>query len=330
MATVYFGGGEDCDFYQVGGGTVTTDVFYYRTTYARCALLGSTAPSTCYWQNWLPFNVSTFWTSARLSWRAGSFGSATIRAFGWCDSANVERLRVSSVGTNLFKVEKVDGSGTSTQLGSNFTLVPSDLSGAPDKLDVYMVYNSVGTFTLYWNGVQYFTYSGDVTTNSATAVAFVRMGGVASGGGGAWSELIIADTDTRSANLQTLAPVANGNTHDFDTGSPAAANVNEITLNDATLDGSTTAGQIDQYTIPSIAGGTYTIWSIGVSARMQKGVSGPSKMDLGVRSGGVDYWSSDQTLTVAWTDYQNWWSTDPNTSATWGGLPVNIGLKSVT
>ena len=125
------------------------------------------------------------------------------------------------------------------------------------------------------------------------------------------------------------APTAHGNTHNFDTGSPAASNVNETSLNDATLDGSASAGQIDQYTIPSIAAGTFTITAVGVSARCQKGASGPTKMDLGVRSGGSDYWSSDQALTTTWAGYQNWWVTDPNTAATWAALPSNIGLKSV-
>ncbi len=329
MATVYFGGGEDSEFYQQGGGTVTTNTSFFRSTYARCALVTSST-TTCFWQNWTAFNVSTAWFHARLSWLASSFGSATVRAFGWCDASNVERLRISSTGTNTFKAEKINAAGTSTQLGSDFTIVPSNLVGAPDALDVFIVYNAAGTFTVYWNGIQKFTYSGDVTTDSATALAFIRPATVAAGGGGAWTELIVADSDTRSWNLQTLPPVANGNTHDFDTGSPAAANVNEIVLNDATLDGSTTAGQIDQYTIPTIAGGTYTIVAIGVSARMQKGATGPTKMDIGVRSGGTDYWSSDQTLITAWYGYQNWWNTDPNTSATWAALPSNIGLKSVT
>ncbi len=327
MATIYFGGGEDSEFYQVGGGTVTTVAGWYRSAYARCGLMTNNI-LTSYWQNWLPFTVSTFWTSARWGFGASSTAAAGYKMVAWLDSSALERIRLISTGTNAWKFEKVNGSGTATQLGAGFTLVPTVI--VPDKLDVYIVYNAAGTITLYLNGIQYFTYSGDVTTDSLTALNNIRFGSTSNGANTAWSEVILADTDTRSWNLQTLPPVANGNTHDFDTGSPAASNVNEIVLSDATLDGSTTAGQIDQYTIPSIAGGTYTIVSIGVSSRMQKGVSGPSKMDLGVRSGGTDYWSSDQTLTVAWADYQNWWSTDPNTAATWAALPSNIGLKSVT
>jgi hypothetical protein len=125
-------------------------------------------------------------------------------------------------------------------------------------------------------------------------------------------------------------PVANGNTHNFDTGSPAASKVNETTLDDTTLDGSTTAGQIDQYTIPAITSGTFGIIAIGVSARMQKGTSGPSKMDLGTRVSGTDYWSTDFSLAASWQTSQYWQTVDPSTSAAWTALPTNIGLKSVT
>ncbi len=327
MATIYFAGGEDEAFYQVGGGLSSGNTFYFRSTYAR-GMLFSQASSACYWQNWQAFNVSTFWTSARLG--ATSWAASGFRVVGWTDSAFVERLQIVGVGTNTWKAQKIDGSGTVTQLGSNFTCVCSNLSGAPDKLDIFMVYAAAGTFTVYLNGVQVFTYSGDITTNSATALANIRLGSVTNGANVGWSEIILADTDTRSWSLQTLAPVANGNTHNFDIGSPAASNVNEFVLNDATIDGATTAGLIDQYTIPAIAGGTYTITAIVVSARLQKGATGPTKMDLGVRSGGVDYWSSDISLTTAWVGYQNVWNTDPNTTATWASLPINIGLKSVT
>jgi hypothetical protein len=139
----------------------------------------------------------------------------------------------------------------------------------------------------------------------------------------------VSDSDTRSLGLQTFQPVANGNTHSFDTGSPAASNVNEVTLDDTTYDGSSTAGQIDQYTIPSLASG-YGVVAFGVSARAAKGASGPTKIDLGVRVGGSDYWSSDQSLGVSLLNYQIWWSTNPNTTVPWVGVPDNIGLQSVT
>lgn len=332
MTSIYWAGGEDSDLNQTGGGSVSTNTFYYRTAFARCALLVPTVNSAG-WTNTLAFAQSQFWFSARHGGNYTAFttgGNAGVYMLRFFDSSSIERIRISSANSsNVMQAFKVNSVGTTTQLGSNFSMSPSNLTGVPDKLDVFLNYNASGTLTIYWNGVQVFTFTGDTTTDSVTSLSYVRPGWASSGGSSGWSEMIVADTDTRSWNLQTLAPVANGNTHNFDTGTPAAANVNEVTLSDATLDGSTTAAQIDQYTIPALATGTFSIVAVGVSARMQKGASGPSKMDLNVRSTS-DFFSADQILTTAWTSYQNWWMTDPNTSAAWLALPSNIGLKSVT
>jgi hypothetical protein len=70
----------------------------------------------------------------------------------------------------------------------------------------------------------------------------------------------VSDSDTRGmAGLVTLPPVANGNTHNFDVGTPAASNVNKIIINDSTFDGATTPGLIDQYTIGSLPAGSWQI-----------------------------------------------------------------------
>lgn len=328
MPTIYWAGGEDCDVYPIAGGTVNTNAAGFRSGYARCGLL--TGGGSTQWVPWVPFSaaVSSFWTTMRLN-KGGASTANGNKFFSWLDSSNIERLRFVGTGTNsTYRIEKVDNTGTATQLGSNFTMVVSN-GVILDKLDVFINYAVAGQVTCYINGIQVFTFSGDTTTNSVTTLQNVRFG--YQDGSSSWiSEMIVSDTDTRSMSLQTLQPVANGNTHTFDTGSPAAANVNEVILNDATLDGSTTAAQLDQYTIPAIVAGTFTIIAVGVSARMQKGASGPSKMDLNVRSGGSDFFSADQILTATWAGYQNWWATDPNTSSTWAALPTNIGLKSVT
>jgi hypothetical protein len=334
VATIYFAGGEDVDFYQQGGGAVDTTAGKFRSTYARCGLkvLGVTgSQGENYWQNWVPFSASAFWfTGQTISSTSGlAIGNPLVE---FLDSSNIVRLRLSGAGTAArWKVEKLNSVGAATQLGSDFTMVYS--STTLDKLDIDINYAGAGTFTVYMNGVQMFTFSGDVTTDGVAALANIRLKDESLTGFGGqrwWSEVIVTDSDTRSMNLQTLAPVANGNTHNFDTGTPAAANVNEIVLNDATIDGSTAAGQIDEYTIPAIAPGTFSILAIGVSLRAQTGLSGgPAHVDLAVRSGGTDYFSANKALIVAFADFQNWWSTDPNTAAAWASLPQNIGAKSV-
>lgn len=332
--TILFAGGEDTELYSVLGGAVVTTAGKFRSN-ARCALKVA-GNSAAYWQNRpeLAFSSGNFWSMAMhiIDSTGGTSTSNNQRLIAWLDSSFVERLGIYGTGnTSQYKVVKTNAAGTTTQIGSAFTMA---VGGSLDKIDVHAVISATGSVDVYLNGVVVFT-SGtvDTTTDGVTSLANVRLANAQSlavNGTSDWSEIVVDTTDTRSYYLQTLAPVANGNTHNFDTGTPAAANVNETTLNDATLDGSTTAGQIDQYTIPSLMAGTVAIIAIGVSARMQKGTSGPSKMDLGVRSGGSDFWSADVVLAAAWASAQNWWTTDPNTSAAWAALPSNIGLKSVT
>lgn len=342
MVQIYFAGGEDSDFYSTASSIVSTTAGSYRSTYARCSLVVAatsnvaTVSDAIYIQNPTAFSSNAFWLSFQ-SYYASSIAANTtsFSLIRLLDSSQIIRIAMQGTGTpHLYSIYKINAAGTKTQLGSNFTAT-IDLNSL-HKVDLNVNYNTSGSLNVYVDGVNVFTYSGDVTTDSVTSLGYIRLSCSASvsiGGPRQFSEIIVSDTDTRTMTLQTLQPVANGNTHTFDTGIPAAANVNEVTLNDATLDGSSVASQVDQYTVPSLAAGSWSIVGIGVSARMRKGLtSGPTKMDLGVRAGSTpaDYWSSDEVLTTNWNNYQNWWLTDPSTSAGWAVLPVNIGLKSVT
>jgi hypothetical protein len=347
MTTIYFAGGEDSEWSGMGPTAITTTAGSYRSSYARCGLATNSNSSpnfSGFWQTTNPIATipNPCWFSHQwdVIFSNTGAGPSTNPATGFYDSGGIARVALRPfsqpvAGQMAWQVIKQNAAGTITQLGSNFNF-PYAIVHTLMKVDIFVNYAVSGAVQVYVNGVQVFNFSGDVTTDSLTNMNgfYLRMGGPVQNpnysGQWAFSEAILADTDTRGWTLQTLAPVANGNTHNFDTGSPAASNVNETTLNDATLDGSSVAGQIDQYTLPSLAAGTWSVIALGISSRMAKGASGPSKMDLGVRSAGADYWSSDFTLTTGYQDFQYWQSVDPATSAAWTGLPTNIGLKSVT
>lgn len=338
MTTIYFAGGEDVDFYFVGVCTINTSTNTFRSAYARCSL-NTTSADSAYWVNQTAFATAptSFWFTARQWVNTADVGGVlNTRMLRFVDSSLLTRLQIrcsNATAPPTFVVEKVNTAGTVTTLTNTLTawqittlnnatiqIIINFVNAVSGSVDVYV--NSGGTLTHVYN------FTGDTTTET-TAISGVLLGNGFNTTAG-WSEIIVSDTDSREWSLQTLAPVANGNTHNFDTGSPAAANVNEVTLNDATLDGSTTAGQIDQYTIPAEATGTFSIVAVGMSSRMQKGATGPSKMDLGFHISSSDYWSSDMALTTTWASYQNWWSTSPATSANWSAYPTNVGLKSVT
>lgn len=334
MVTIYFAGGEDIDHFATGPANVSTDTSLFRPAYARVAL--RPVGSSGLWTNNVAYvgTPSTFWFTARVNF-GNSYNSGPFNVLQFLDGTGFARLRIyegASGGIQAstpMTVQKCNTAGTYTTLTNTLTSWTYVASSAADKLDIYWDNQVSGTLNIYINGILVFNYSGDTTTETTT-IAKHQLGQGNSGNDVGWSEIIVLDVDTRSMSMQTVAPVAFGNTHNFDVGPAAAANVNETTLNDATLNGSTSAGQIDQYTIPALATGVFTILAFGIQARMRKGTTSPSKMDLGVRVSSTDYWSSDISLTGTFASYSNWWLTDPSTSAVWAALPTNIGLKSVT
>lgn len=344
MVAIYAIGGEDSELYQVGGGVITTTAGQFRSPQARCALrvtVGGTSQS--FWQYIKPFSQAVFWAKARLvtSASAGIVSSIVWQAYS-LDGLPRLRIRCTVSGSpGTYVIEKVTTAGVLTTLAT-FFWSPTPGPAVPDQVDIFVNYAVAGEVSLYFNrNLVATTGTGvDVTTNSITALVNLGYGNhtntTVTATGCNWSEAVVSDTDTRSWNLQGFPAVANGNTHNFDTGTPAAANVNEISIDYSTLDGSTTAGQIDEYTTGAVAAGTYSIIAYVVSAVMQKGATGPSKADLLVRTGSADWPSTDQVLTVSWDTYQYVWLLNPNTGVAWlpgdvgAAVGFNIGIKSIT
>lgn len=342
MTTAYFFGGEDSEWDMFGTFLAGSGNGRYRTSYARGSLREPGTSTAAFAQNKTPFSATNFWAGARLGVNATSGGSANVIIWALKSADGVVRLRMRTTGAatpQTFVIEKLDASATATTLiTASITWTPTSGSGndlAASKMDVHVNYAVAGGVDIYYNGILLGTFSGDVTTNSVTALASWVIGSFGGGLAIDWSEMMVLDTDTRTLSLQTFQPVANGNTHNFDTGTPAAANVNEFLINFATLDGSTTAGQIDEYTQPAVVAGTFGVVAFGVSAMLQKGASGPTKADLAVRTGAADFFTTDFALTNIGANYQFAWTTNPNTSALWLTTEIgaasgfNIGLKSV-
>jgi len=69
--------------------------------------------------------------------------------------------------------------------------------------------------------------------------------------------------------------------------------------------------------------------------RAATGAGAPTKIDHSVRTGGVDYLSSDVTLSGAFTTTMVLWDSNPGTSQPWtqadlSAAGYNLGFKSIT
>ncbi len=342
MTTVYFAGGEDINFTMFAGMVANASGGRFRPAFARCSIGDGSGSAAALAQNCQPFTATTFWAQARFcnSFAAGQVANTALMTFA--DSSAVIRLRlvITSAlvaGAVTFKVTKISAALVETTLFTGSIIFDAVGTGQEATALTFNInYAVAGSIQLYYKGVSIGSFSGDITTDSVTSLSFIQLRGTGGGNNCFWSECIVGDFDPRSCSLQTFAPVANGNTHNFDTGTPAAANVNETLVSDATIDGSTTAGQIDEYTTAAVATGTFAVIAYGVSARALQAAGGPSKMDLAVRTAATDFFSSDITLLTTFTGYQNWFVNNPNTGVPWLTSQIgntagfNIGIKSVT
>ena len=327
--TIYFAGGEDHDFSPIGSVLVNTaDTTARRAANARCSLIVANAVAgTDGWQGLFSTTVVDFWFTARVLVSV-VFSTQDLLVFL---DGSTRRLIVRTDASGRVVIVKRDATPTSTVLATS-TLM---LSATLHKIDVRVNYDATGSVDVYVDGLLWVSYSGDVTTNSATDLSGFVLGSSSNNGSAVvyWSEIICADIDTRHMSLVTLPPAANGNTFAW---TNTYASVDEVTINDADLCASDTANQVMQTTVTSSGiTGTPAVRGVCVSARAMKGASGPSQIQMGVRTGGSDYFSSTLALDTSFGRVAAVWETNPNTAVPWvytdlTAVGFNIGAKSIT
>jgi len=242
--------------------------------YARCAI--GAAGGTGYMARlWPSGPQQTAWLGCRIfvPWFV-NFAYQTVFFFGLTDANGVLRIgfAYNNSGTT-FQVVKISAAGSVTSLGNSisaFSQANSWTSGGPDQLSVNFDYASTGFLTVYINGAQVFTYSGDITTDGMTALGgtYHGAGTVQSNAPILYSECVLSDSDTRDMSVFTLVPNAPG-TADQWTGQ--VSNVDEITVNDGIYDTTSTSGAIQRYLMSAIPTGNYEILAKASHIRATQG-----------------------------------------------------------
>ena len=356
VSPILFAGGEDLDFVPIGSNygsliTVDTTAGRFRSGYARCgislnsgliintiAIRATFAATTAFW-----FTGRAWANSANGTWVANQ-NALVLR-----DAAGVARLRIRNTGSasgtaapviGPYAIEKINSVGTVTQLGVNTTIGFTATPSIANKMDVFVNYTVTGTISIYVDGTLYFTYSGDVTTDSTTTLGMLDLAPLTYTSSFlciTWSEVLVATSDTRNLSLVTQTATANGNTHNWTGGTASDAANTSKSVGELSPQYSGTAGQIDEYQItPALPAGTFSVLSVVHKAEATVGASGPTKFDFVIRLGAVDYSSADFVPNAAWSTYMNTWDVNPATTAAWAttdivaaSISFNFGLKSV-
>jgi hypothetical protein len=180
---------------------------------------------------------------------------------------------------------------------------------------------------MYLNGVQHVTYTGDIAVLSQTTLDIIwcmRTGN----NYGYISELILADEDTRTLSLKTLAPDAAGTTNTF-TGAYTA--IDDVTLDYSDIIYSTANDQEFQANLTGMPTGDFTVRGVKVAIRAAAGAGGQDAQ-FGIRTNSTTYLSADLSLTSSWETEEVYYSTNPNTSARFTGSEIDalqLAVKSV-
>jgi hypothetical protein len=185
-------------------------------------------------------------------------------------------------------------------------------------------------------GVQAINFSGDPRTDAATQLNQVELAGVsntANATASCWSEVIIADEDTRGMSLWSLPPAAAGNTQGWTPNT--LANINKTTINDATVISTSSNNTLSEWTTATSApSGAWAVKAIVQEARVSVGGTGPQHFDWVVRTAGTDFTAGASVApSGTLSNFSNMWATNPNTSSAWAISDIatgfNLGIKSL-
>jgi hypothetical protein len=341
-ATTLFVGGEDSDFINLNGAAASTTAGTFSSSFARESV--GVYSATCELTNVPPasyFMTPTFTASSILWIHANYYNGGDCASQSAADILRVyspdgyPRIAINepaSTSFGQFTIYTINQAGTYTSLASMTTACFTP--GRLIPLDLYINYSSGGGVTLYCNGVQVASYTGNVTTNSATQLNQVQFSGQISQSTSYWSEIIVSTTNTLSQRVAKLTPAANGNTDTWDVG--GVSNINETTLSTSNPNASGTAGELQEYTIgtSTLPSGSYSVVGVYLNAYTQVDTTGPQHLQGVVRTGGTDYTSVNYSPTQsAWGVISIPFLTNPATANAWAlsdltNVNFNIGFES--
>ena len=322
MAVLWMGG-EDVDFPTALNLQWQTSSAYFRSAYARGGLTLSS--STLAYSN--PFSGGAV-TSAWFAFRFGQDSSSNLMA-GLGKTGIAGGLIIGVTSTGAVSINSHNGTTATTLATSGAGVFPGSQAGNM-RMDVQVTnFGTSGTVTVYVNGAQALTYTGNITFNSATSLDCFVLASTG-GAGGPVSEMLVADESTLPMQgVVTLAPNANGTTQQWS--NPAYTNVNPTTINDGNSTYVDATGQDEQVGLPSTPSGSFAIKAVKTAVRaMATPGSASTNLQVGFRSsGGTVAVNPSHAVSNAFTTYEDLFTNDPTTSAAWSSLAsYQLDLRS--
>jgi hypothetical protein len=204
-----------------------------------------------------------------------------------------------------------------------------------NTVDIHTVTNSAsGSIVVYFSGTKRLEVTG-LGLSGLGGITKVRFNGMSNGpfhGGCRYSQVVMADEATVGMKVHTFYPSGAGATDDWPTGTWAS--IDEVAYSDGDVITTTTANQDELFTGTLV--GTFApedaIRAVCVTARARHSATGPQNIQLSIRTGGANFYSSTLSLDAAYGNSINVWETNPNTSVAWTSANITalqFGVKSI-
>lgn len=298
--TKYFMGGEIGAFLPSDGNVnETTNASLYDTAFSRCAIAITGGSSYAITPDLgLPAAFYIHFKGARGS------SNSTTQDMLVLKTATTDVFRVRSNGTSVWMQALI--SAVWTTVGTTEAI---PVNGS--HFDLYIDGNSAtGNAKLYVAGTLRIN-AASVDLSAVTGVETLRFHSW-SNDTFYFSQVIIDDEPTIGGRLFTIPITGAGATS---TWIGAYTEIDEAVYSDADFINTSTANAVSTFavTAPSLTG--YVIEAVAVTARAKKGGSGPTQLQLVLRSAGTDYFSASKALDVGYGGFLNIWETNPATGA---------------
>jgi hypothetical protein len=199
----------------------------------------------------------------------------------------------------------------------------------------YIPHISAGTFVVKVDGSTVLNSTGVKTGAATSNIDGVLFGCGNPGFTGSYDDIVMDDADwIGNTKIQGIVPTGAGTTTQWDpsTGNNYAC-VDETPPSDTDYVSTNTTNEIDTYAMGDLAGAITSIKCIQIQARAAyEGAPTPTKIQLGCRSGGADYFATDIAPGSTFAGIKKILETDPATGVAWTADGVNaaeFGIKAV-
>jgi len=286
---VIFAGGEMDAFSFAGNVTITTSTSRFDSAFARMAMIPRltgtiTANFTAQTEAWLHVSIEH---------NVVANNSNDDQTIELIDSATGQVVVQIDGDNGVYNLEYWNGAGFS-ELAPNIAFINDVLH----KIDLHWkIADSGGIFEVYLDGTLVSSFSGDTLRTNFTQIDRLRISSPAPLSASSsfdvyFSEIIVATEETIGWHLATVAPDGVGNSTTW-TGDNT--DVSAAAVNDSTFVSSANAEEVEQFTVGNLSGAAalLDVEAVVVAARSRNAASGPQNLQISVRTGGSDFFSSN-------------------------------------